>query len=136
MRPTLIRHEFIEEAPEALEEGVLYISIAYRTSLHLCCCGCGNQVVLPLRPTAWRLAYDGETVSIWPSIGNWSFACRSHYWIRDSRIEWASDWTADQVAAGHRYTLEARRGPEWPGAPRPWWRRRVTALIVRLRRHG
>lgn len=132
MRVAGLRHEFIEEAPDELDDGVLYISMEYRTTLHLCCCGCGNQVVLPLRPTAWRLTYDGETVSLAPSVGNWSFACRSHYWIRDSRVRWAGGWTDEQVAAGRRRTLEARGAA--PSAPRSSWRRLLTVLIAGLRR--
>jgi hypothetical protein len=67
------RHQFIDEAPDQLEAGILYVSMPYRTTLHLCCCGCGNQVALPLRPTAWKLTYDGDTITMSPSVGNWSF---------------------------------------------------------------
>jgi hypothetical protein len=42
-------------------------------------CGCGKKVVLPLHPTHGKLTYDGETVSLSPSVGNWSFPCESHY---------------------------------------------------------
>ena len=51
--------------------------------------GCGGRVVTPLSPDDWRLTYDGDTVSLWPSIGNWAFACQSHYWIRSDQIVWA-----------------------------------------------
>ena len=30
--------------------------------------------------------YDGETVSLSPSIGNFQFPCKSHYWIRENRV--------------------------------------------------
>lgn len=29
----------------------------------------------------WTLIFDGDTVSLDPSIGNWSFHCQSHYLI-------------------------------------------------------
>jgi len=99
---------FVDSAPDELMEGVFYISIPFRTTLHLCACGCRNQVVLPLRPTAWKMTYDGDTVSMSPSIGNWSFPCRSHYWIRHNRVDRAETWSDDQVAAGRRRTLEER----------------------------
>jgi hypothetical protein len=46
--------------------------------------------------------FDGESVSLAPSIGNWEFPCRSHYWIRDNTIRWAPAWTEQQIAAGRR----------------------------------
>lgn len=64
-----IRHEFVEFVPATLAEGVLYVSLEYGTASHLCCCGCGNKVVTPLSPTDWRMIYDGETVSLDPSMG-------------------------------------------------------------------
>jgi hypothetical protein len=76
-----IRHEFVDLIPDALEDGVLYVSVQYATALHLCCCGCGSEVVTPLSPTDWSLTFDGDTVSLRPSIGNYSFPCRSHYFI-------------------------------------------------------
>ena len=93
-------HQFVEFIPDTLDEGVLYVSIAYGTVSHRCCCGCGREVVTPLSPTDWKLIFDGETVSLYPSIGNWNFPCRSHYWIRYNRVEWAEDWSDWQVEAG------------------------------------
>ena len=94
-----LAHKFVEFIPDALDEGVLYVSIAYGTVSHRCCCGCGREVVTPLSPTDWKLIFDGETVSLYPSIGNWNFPCRSHYWIRYNRAEWAEDWSDWQVEA-------------------------------------
>ena len=85
--------------PEVLEERVLYVSISYGTAAHRCCCGCGREVVTPLTPTDWKLIFDGETVSLYPSIGNWNFPCRSHYWIRNNCAEWAEDWSDRRIAA-------------------------------------
>lgn len=101
-------HRFVASVPDELERGVLYVSVEYDTTIHLCACGCGNQVVLPLHPTAWRLTYDGDTVSMNPSVGNWSFPCRSHYWIEHGRIRWAPAWTDAQVTAGRQRTLRER----------------------------
>ena len=88
-----LSHKFVEFIPEKLEKGVLYISISYGTASHLCCCGCGREVVTPIARNGWKLTYDGETVSLSPSIGNWNLPCKSHYWISESRVEWAEDWT-------------------------------------------
>jgi hypothetical protein len=96
----LLKHEFVEFIPDELERGTLYISIRFATASHLCCCGCGNKVVTPIRPTDWKLIFDGKTVSLYPSIGNWSFPCQSHYWIRNNRIEWAPKWSRKQIEHG------------------------------------
>jgi hypothetical protein len=83
-------HEFVEYIPDELKEGTIYISTTYGTAVHKCCCGCENKVVTPLSPKDWKLIFDGETISLYPSIGNWNFPCRSHYWIRDGRVVWAN----------------------------------------------
>lgn len=100
MRLSSIKHEFVEFVPAELAEGVLYISIPYTTAVHKCACGCGNKVVTPISPAAWHLIFDGDTVSLRPSIGNWNFGCRSHYWIKSNQIRWAAMWTDKQIAAG------------------------------------
>jgi Family of unknown function (DUF6527) len=83
--------------PERLEENKLYVSIDYNTVVHRCACGCGEEVVTPLSPTDWKLTYNGETLTLHPSIGNWSFKCRSHYWIRGNHVVWAEDWSDEKV---------------------------------------
>lgn len=83
-----------------LKEGTLYVSIPYATTIHRCCCGCGIEVVAPLTPTDWELTFDGESVSLYPSIGNWNFPCQSHYWIRNGRAEWARPMSKYEIEAG------------------------------------
>ncbi|MFA6896877.1 MAG: DUF6527 family protein [Patescibacteria group bacterium] len=90
-------HKFVENIPDNLEEGTIYISIEYGTVVHKCCCGCGNEVVTPLSPTDWQLIFDGETISLYPSIGNWNFDCKSHYWIINDRIKWARKWSKQEI---------------------------------------
>ena len=101
-------HEFVDYLPDDLEEGTLYVSIRFGTVAHLCACGCGNQAVTPLGPTDYKLTYDGETITLHPSIGNWNFPCRSHYLIRSSRVVWAGDWTDDQIASGRARDRHAK----------------------------
>ena len=91
--------EFVEEIPRGITPGKLYISIAYATATHLCCCGCGSEVVTPLHPTRWRLIYDGETVSLAPSVGSWSLPCQSHYVITKNRVRWSARWSKDKIEA-------------------------------------
>lgn len=88
---------FVDQIPSEREQGSLYVSIMFRTSLHLCVCGCGNEVWLPIRPDRHRLAWDGDSITMCPSVGNWNFPCRSHYWIRNGRIEWAHEDSVDET---------------------------------------
>ncbi len=98
-----IKHKFVELIPDTLDEDVLYISITYAIVLHKCCCGCGNEVATPLSPEGWKLTFDGETVSLYPSIGNWGFPCRSHYWITRNRVEWARSWSDEEIRENREF---------------------------------
>lgn len=75
------------------------MSVEYKSIIHLCFCGCGKKVVTPLSPTGWSMTFDGKTISVQPSIGNWNLACRWHYWIRNSRVEWSGQWSQAQIDA-------------------------------------
>ena len=109
MKPEIIlKHEFVEFIPGELKEGTIYISTRFGTASHLCVCGCGNKVVTPLRPTDWKLIFDGKTISLYPSIGNWSFACQSHYWIRNNKIRWAAQWSNEGIDAGRAHDQWAK----------------------------
>jgi hypothetical protein len=104
----ILKHEFVEFIPYELEQGTIYISIRFATASHLCLCGCGNKVVTPICPTDWKLIFDGKTISLDPSIGNWSFPCQSHYWIRNNRVKWAPKWSREQIERGRRYDHHAK----------------------------
>ena len=93
-----ITHAFVEAMPEHLEDGVVYVCIQYQIVMHMCCCGCGTEVVSPLHPQQWSIEFDGDSISLSPSIGNWSFPCQSHYWIRKNKVRWASQFDAKRIA--------------------------------------
>ncbi len=95
-----LQHRFVTNIPRLLEPGVLFISFEYATAAHSCCCGCGEEVITPFTPTDWELTFDGETISLWPSIGNWDFPCRSHYVIERSKIVRARPWSERRIAYG------------------------------------
>ena len=101
-RVSRLEPEFVDVIPDRLDTRTLYISIPYATAQHLCCCGCGHEIVTPLHPAHWALTYDGETVSLHPSVGNWSPPCRSHYVIRRNQVRWARGWSREEVEAGRR----------------------------------
>ena len=95
-------HKFVELMPENIEEGTLYISTEYCIAIHKCICGCRNEVVTPISPTDWTLIFDGKTVSLNPSIGNWSFDCKSHYFIKKNQIILARSWSDTEIADGRK----------------------------------
>ena len=92
-----LTHKFVDCIPRPLEEGVLYVSLRFRVVSHNCCCGCGNEVVINLSPKGWQLTYDGENITLYPSIGNWSLPCQSHYWITHNMVEWATSWSDTRI---------------------------------------
>jgi len=102
MKIDYLEPTFVEFVPKDLEAGKLYVSLTYNTTVHLCASGCGNKVVLPLGPAEWQMYYDGESVSLSPSVGNWDYPCRAHYVIRKNRIQWAPQWSKEQVEVGRR----------------------------------
>ena len=112
--------QYVEFIPESLSDGTLYISRTYKTAVHKCCCGCGEEVVTPLMSTEWTLSTNKDGVSLYPSIGNWSMPCRSHYWIRNSKVIWAGAMSKKQIDQGREYDRQmkevyfADREPEEP----------------------
>ena len=107
-REPILRHEFVEYIPKDLKDGTIYVSMTFATVAHRCCCGCGNEVITPLSPTDWKLTFDGETISLDPSVGNWNFDCQSHYWIRRNRVKWAPRWSREEINAGRHYDRLAK----------------------------
>ena len=108
MRHRTLEHRFVRNAPRELEPGVLYISIEYATAVHSCCCGCGERVVTPFTPTDWRMTFDGESVTLNPSVGNWNQDCRSHYVIERSRVIECGRWSDARVEAERRRDKRAK----------------------------
>jgi Family of unknown function (DUF6527) len=81
------------------------------------CEDCWGLVVLPnkdlqrknaLGKANRELTFDGETVSLDPSIGNWSFSCRSHYWIVRNQVRWTRPWSEKQIERGRKRDRAAK----------------------------
>lgn len=105
-KSSMIMPVFVETIPadaSRLDAGKLYISMKYKTLVHRCPCGCGGLSEIGLHPATRRMIYDGETVSIMPSVGVPTLACRSHYWISRNRIVWADRLGAETDARLDRY---------------------------------
>ncbi len=104
----MLRHEFVEYIPDNLNDNTIYVSIKFATVAHKCCCGCGNEVFTPLSPNDWKLIFNGKSISLEPSIGNWSFKCKSHYWIRHNHVIWAAQWSQEEIDAARIYDRSAK----------------------------
>jgi hypothetical protein len=119
MRDEILEHRFVARFPDVLERGVLYVSLEYASVAHSCCCGCGEEVITPLTPTDWNITYDGETITLHPSVGSWTLPCRSHYVIRRNRVIEAPPWSDAEVAAERRRDSLAKAAHYGLGAPAP-----------------
>ncbi|HEY1136287.1 MAG TPA: DUF6527 family protein [Xanthomonadaceae bacterium] len=108
MKQSRFRLVEVESFPRPLQEGVVYFSERFNCAAHACACGCGKEVITPISPVQWRISRSTRGVSLSPSIGNWNFACRSHYWITDGRVEWAMDMTREEIQAGREYNAALR----------------------------
>ena len=108
--------------PRELAPGILYVSEGYAVAGHLCACGCGNKVIVPLGPAEWTFTERGGLPTLSPSIGSWQLPCRSHYVIAAGRIEWAGKWSDAAILAG-RQAEERRRRAHYDSLtpPRGFW---------------
>ena len=98
MKIKSLHPKFVDHLPDILEEGILYISESFNISGHKCCCGCKEDVFLKLGPAKWHLKKNAQqSVSLSPSVGNWNYACQSHYWIRNNNIIEAGSMTDDEI---------------------------------------
>jgi hypothetical protein len=135
-RRTSYTHRFIETLPDNLDEGVLFVSVKYSTCAHRCMCGCGREVVTPIHPTKWILIFDGVTVSLKPSIGSWSLACQSHYWLNGGQVIWVDLFSDEEIDAVRARDVEAQNEYYKPRVSTPeigrhqkqpsqagWWQR-------------
>lgn len=131
-----VRGEFVEFIPKTLENGVLYISKKYKTASHLCCCGCGNKVVTPLKPGGWQLRTNEKGVTLHPSIGSWNLPCQSHYVIREGGIVWAPKWSKAEIEAG-RMSDQLARERHFDALPelskKSLWKRAINWLLQKFR---
>jgi hypothetical protein len=82
---------YVELMPEwgEMKQGIIYISKVYGTACHLCLCGCGERVAMPLnseedKTFGWDFTEKEGKITFRPSIGNYNFPCKSHYIITNN----------------------------------------------------
>lgn len=77
--------EYSEFLPniQDLEQDVIYVSEKYGGTSHLCFCGCGNLIYIPINKgtATWQFTkHDNGKVSFTPSLLH-RLECKSHYII-------------------------------------------------------
>jgi hypothetical protein len=108
MSRAVYSHKFVKAFPDKIDDDMLYVSVEFGTAAHRCFCGCGSEVYTRFSPRDWSMKFNGETVSISPSIGNWSFACQSHYILDAGRVHWASRWSRERIELGRLLDRERK----------------------------
>ncbi|WID99529.1 DUF6527 family protein [Bosea vestrisii] len=104
--------------PKQLEPGVLYVSEKYGAVAHLCACGCGAKIRTPLGETEWSLKETASGPSLWPSVGNWQQACKSHYVIDGERSYGAAPGRPSELWPVARLRKRVARRITMPCTPR------------------
>ena len=89
-----LNHTFVEFIPKHADMvyGTVYISQRFDIAVYLCPCGCGVHAVVPFKfakedENKWKLTMRNGTFTFYPSI-QMRTACKSHYFVKDSNIEW------------------------------------------------
>ena len=97
-----IQLQRVQFMPKELKPGILYVVEEFGAAAHICPCGCGAKIRTPLGPVDWSLEDTPKGPSLYPSIGNWQQACKSHYWIYEGEVIWAEKWSPTQILAGRQ----------------------------------
>lgn len=110
MRCARFKHQVLDSIPERLQVGTLYVTTDRDVAGHLCACGCGREVITPLSPMDWSITIDQNGVTLDPSIGNWVFPCRSHYFIWDGEVVWAGNMSNKAIKQGRQRNKARKLG--------------------------
>lgn len=75
------------------DDGVFYVVDNSPYIGYNCPCGCGRVVILPTKKhqdgyDGWGFKEEDGKVTLSPSVYSTGFPCRSHYFIRENRIDW------------------------------------------------
>ena len=93
MKQESYKTQFVDRmiSESVMEDGVLYMAPHFQVAVHKCMCGCGEKVVIPLgdKDGGWAWSFDGTNTSLHPSIGNFQQPCKSHYFLKQGKVQWA-----------------------------------------------
>jgi hypothetical protein len=94
--------EQVEVFPKPLLPGRLYYSKEFKTSRHVCACGCGDVIRLPIDHLHHQIVQGPTGPTLRPSVGNWN-VCNAHYYITDGKVEWLPQMSPEEIEAGRRF---------------------------------
>lgn len=77
----LVNVEFI---PNELQVGKFYYSEMYQTATHICPCGCGQHIPIPIKEGEWQIL-NKEKLTVVPSFQQ-RMKCMAHYVITDGYV--------------------------------------------------
>lgn len=101
MKTKKFKVEIVDKIPYELKNGILYVCLRCNVIVHMCACGCGEKTVTPIdKKFGWVMKYDGQAITLKPSIGNFSIPCRSHYYITDNNVEWLDSYQQKDYKKG------------------------------------
>lgn len=106
----------VDRFPDTFQPGKLYWSKEFEISAHLCACGCGDVIYLPVGPVDYSITIHEKGPTLRPSVGNWN-VCDAHYFITKGEVQWTEKWTPEQIAIG-RAQEDARRDAYYATPPR------------------
>jgi hypothetical protein len=93
-KPQLFRSARVEDMPDSLKSLTVYLCGEGENlwaAAMICPCGCGDVIQLNLLKRAspcWSVVeHPDGTVSVMPSVWR-KKGCRSHFFIRQGRVEW------------------------------------------------
>lgn len=75
-----------DNVPVNMDEGTIYLTFALDWTGHLCPCGCGRQMIIPLDDMRKVTIHDDGTVTFFPSFKN--YKCWSQYVIDHGEVSW------------------------------------------------
>lgn len=103
-----IRYERVEEFPDQLKPSTVYVAGEERypwAAAMLCPCGCGDVIELNLLEDAspcWMVRQNTDnTITLIPSVWR-TRGCRSHFLIRNSRVDWWSTNLKSELRSSRR----------------------------------
>lgn len=71
--------------------------------------------MLPLNDIEWELTGTEDRPSLDPSVGNWNLDCKSHYVVRQGRVQWRRRFSQSEIEVVRDRDLKPYQRSSWLG---------------------